>query len=172
MNGPAKAGIVLGGYAAAAFLAFAVVYVWSELRPDRDTSSGMAAFGDAIFVFGLFAVGSVPATCAALYFLRPYPVFWRFLSFAGVALSLSGAAAAICFFVSRRALQGSALAMWGAFAVLRILSAPLFALALFAACAFAPDRPARRTLLIASLIESAAFGSVVVIAWLPALLNR
>jgi hypothetical protein len=172
MKGPAKVGVVLGGYAVAALLAFTMVYLSSALRPDRDTSSGMAAFGDAIFFFGLFTVASVPATSAALYFLKPYPVFWRFLSFASVAMSLSGAAAAVCFFASQRALQGSALAMWGAFAVLRILSAPLFALALFAACAFAPDRSTRRTLLIASLIESAAFGSVVVIAWLPALLNR
>jgi hypothetical protein len=40
----------------------------------------MYAFGDVLLYLGTFAVAAVPATAGALFFLRPYPRFWKALS--------------------------------------------------------------------------------------------
>ena len=49
----AKAGIVVGGYAVAALVAFCVVsiYISQTSGPDRDASAGMYAFGDSLYGF-------------------------------------------------------------------------------------------------------------------------
>jgi hypothetical protein len=53
------------------------MYAAGTIGPDRQTSSGMVAFGDSILFLSVFAVTAIPATGAALFFLRPYPLFWR-----------------------------------------------------------------------------------------------
>ena len=58
--------------------------------PGRDTHGGMAAFGDCILFLAIFAVASLPVTGAALFFLRPYPAFWRALAALAVVVALTG----------------------------------------------------------------------------------
>ena len=76
MRGIQKAGIVLLLHVAAALAAGAVVclYVAANAGPDRDQYAGMSAFGDMLLFLGTFALASVPATGAALWFLLEPPV--------------------------------------------------------------------------------------------------
>jgi hypothetical protein len=50
----------------------------------------MFAFGDSILFLGVFALASLPATGAALFFLRPYEIFWRVLAVGAVAIAVTG----------------------------------------------------------------------------------
>jgi hypothetical protein len=66
---PARAAIVLGGYAIAVAVAFGIVMLNSILAgPQGDASDGMKAFGDAILFLLVFAIASVPPTAAAIVF--------------------------------------------------------------------------------------------------------
>src|SRR5438045_8405183 len=69
----AKAGIVAGGYVAAFAVARLVVsiYVASTSGPDRQTYGAMFGFGDMLLFLAVFGLAAVPATAAALFFLRP-----------------------------------------------------------------------------------------------------
>jgi hypothetical protein len=60
--------IVLGGYALAALAAYAVleIHVAASAGPDRETSAGMYAFGDALLFLAVLGVGAVPPTAAAV----------------------------------------------------------------------------------------------------------
>jgi hypothetical protein len=77
MRPVAKAGLVTLGFIAAFAIAWLVVgiYVAATSGPDRQSSSGMYAFGDSLLFLGAFGLAAVPATGAALFFLRPRPAF-------------------------------------------------------------------------------------------------
>lgn len=117
----------------------------------------MYAFGDAVLFVAVFGVAALVPTAAAFFFLRPYRPFWTGLSALGVAVAVTGIAAVILFAVGRHAAP-SPLATWAAFAVLRILVAPVLALTIFA-----PHRSARPALLAATVTEAAvsAYGGAV-----------
>jgi hypothetical protein len=85
----AKVGIVAGGYALAFAIASLVLRVYSAATngPDRQTYGGMVAFGDSLLFLGVLGVAAIPATAAALYFLRSRPGFWRVLSGAALAVA-------------------------------------------------------------------------------------
>src|SRR5262245_19976905 len=142
MNGAAKTGLVFAGYAAAVLLAGVVVtiHVWLTSGPDAQPSSGMYAFGDWLMFLAVFGVGAVLPTCAALYWLRPHRAFWVVLTAIGVAVAATALAAVILYSAGRAAPPGSALFDWSGIAVLRILMAPLLALAFCLAALFAPIR--------------------------------
>ena len=109
-------------------------------------SSGMYAFGDLVIFVFVFGLAALPPTGAALYFLRPYRRFWITLAALGLAVAVTGVAAAVLFAVGRQA-PPSPLATWATFSVLRILLAPLLALTFLVCTVFSPHRFPRLSLI-------------------------
>lgn len=151
MRPVAKVLIVAGGYAAALAVAAAVValYVATTSGPDRQQSAGMFAFGDSLLFLAVFAAAAVPATVAALVFLRPYRAVWIALQAGAIAIAATGIAALLAYLF-----QSS-----GA-AVLRILVAPAFALLFLLSGVVAPRRSARIVFFATTAAEVIAFACV------------
>jgi hypothetical protein len=169
MRALVRAGLVVAGYVVAFAIASAVVviYVAATSGPDRQAYSGMYAFGDSLLFLAVFGVAAVPSTGAALFFLRPYRSFWVVLSVVALGIATTGLAALIDYVAARTADALSILHAWSALAVLRILAAPLFALAFLLSGLFAPNRSSRIALLIATVIEAAVFAYVAFIWFHP-----
>ncbi|HVK56452.1 MAG TPA: hypothetical protein VM532_15675 [Burkholderiales bacterium] len=163
----AKAGLVAAGYIAAFAIASLVVaiYVAATSGSDRQASGGMFAFGDSLLFLVVFGLAAVPATCATLFFLRPYRAFWVILSVAALVITTTSLAALLGYVATKTSDPRSVLHYWSAFAVLRILVAPLFATAFLLSGLFAPNRAARVSLFVAMGIETAVFAYVAV-TWL------
>lgn len=159
-----KVSVVATGYIAAVLIASAAVAIRVEYTsgPDAQASSGMYAFGDALLFVAVFGVLALVPTGAALVFLRPYRRFWTLLSAVGLAVAVTGVIAAILFAVGRHA-EASPLATWAEVSVLRILVAPLLALAFLVCAVVAPRRSPRLALLSATALEAAvsAYGGFV-----------
>lgn len=147
---------VAGGYIAAFLVAAAAVAirVASTSGPDAQASSGMYAFGDAVLFAAVFGVCALVPTGAALFFLRPYRRFWTVLAALGLAVAVTGIAAAILYAVGRHA-TASPLATWAGLSVLRILVAPLLALGFLVCTIFSPHRLPRFALLAGTMVEAA-----------------
>jgi hypothetical protein len=161
MRGRVKLALVTGGYVAAFIIATAVVAIHVAVTSkDSVGSDGMYAFGDSLFFLAAFGLASIPATGAGLFFLRPFPAFWRRLSTVALMIAATALLALMVYVVSLTVRAGSAFHAWSAFAFLRIILAPLFALGFFLATIFAPSRAARIALFVATLLEAAAFGGV------------
>jgi hypothetical protein len=172
MRGWVKIALVAGGYVAALLIATAVVAIHVAVTSkDRVGSDGMYAFGDSLFFLAAFGLASIPATGAGLFFLRPFPAFWRRLSVLALIVAVTALMALIGYVVGQTADRSSAFYAWGAFAVLRLIVAPLFALGFFLATIFAPSRPARISLFVATAIEAVAFGTVAVRLLLAAVIS-
>lgn len=156
--------MVAGGYIAAFLLASAAVaiHVASTSGPDAQTSSGMYAFGDALLFLAVFGVSALVPTGAALFFLRPYRRFWTALSALGLVVAVTGITAVILFAVGRHATE-SPLATWAGLSVLRILVAPLLALAFLVCAILSPHRSPRGAFGAATVMEAAvsAYGGLV-----------
>jgi hypothetical protein len=155
-----KAGIVAAGYAAAFALAFGVTYLRMmayENDPIAQASSGMYAFGDALLFVFTFGVAALPPTGLALYFLRPVQRFWNVIAVGALLFASTGVVAALVHWAERLQPQwASVLTWWPAFAILRMIIAPLVT-AVFIVCAmFAPEQRPRRLLIIAAVCEGAA----------------
>ena len=167
MRPAAKAGVVVAGYVAAVAVASLVlrVYIAATSGPDRQTYGGMYAFGDSLLFLGVAGVAAIPATGAALYFLRPHRGFWRTLSVAGLATAATAILASVLFLATRGAAARGALPSWAMVTPLRILVAPLFALFFLLAGLFAPTRSARLCLASAAAIEVVAFVAVAGTWW-------
>ena len=160
MRARAKFAIVSAGYAAAFLLAAGAVAVnaaWTA-GPDRIASSGMYAFGDSLLFLAAFGAASVPATVAGLVFLRPRHAFWRVLAVAALLVAATGLGSLAVCLAAQAADAGPALHSSSLVAVLRILVAPLVALAFVLSAAIAPLRGARLALCGATLSEIAVFG--------------
>ena len=156
----AKVSLVVVGYIAALLVAYAgiEVYVAATASPDRDTYGAMYAFGDSLLFLGMAGVAAVPATIAALVFLRPVRGFWVVLSIMGLAFAATGLAAGIDYLFARATLPGPEnMHWWTGLSVLRILVAPLFAGAFFLSGVIAPNRRAQWALLSATGIETLSF---------------
>ena len=158
---------VAGGYLAAFLTACAVVaiYIASTDGPDRIASGGMYAFGDLLLFLAVFAIASVPATGAALFFLRANSSFWRGLSVASLAIAATGLAASFLYFAAQAPTAGAITESWSALAVLRLLAAPLFALAFFLSGCFAPNRSPRMVLFATAFTETIVFASFASFLW-------
>jgi len=156
----AKAGIVAAGYAAALVLACGVTYLRIESyenNPDAQASSGMYAFGDALLFVFTFGVAALPPTGLALYFLRPVQRFWNVIAVGALVFASTGVVAALVHWAERLLPQwASLLTWWPAFAVLRMIIAPLVTAALIVCAMFAPEQRPRRLLIIAAICEGAA----------------
>jgi hypothetical protein len=151
--------VVAAGYAAAMLVAAAAVSIRiaNTSVPDAEASGGMHAFGDALLFVWVFGVVSLLPTGAALLFLRTCRSFWRALSALGVAVALTGVAAGVLFLAGRHA-PPSPLATWAGLSVLRILVAPIAALAFLECAVLSPSRPVRVAFLVATAMEAATSG--------------
>ena len=162
MRGWVKVALVVGGYVGAALVATAVVAVHVGMTSkDSVGADGMYAFGDSLFFLAAFGLASIPATGAGLFFLRPYPAFWRRFSTAALIIAATALVALIVYAVSQTVSASSTFYAWSAFAILRIIVAPLFALGFFLATLFAPNRSARIALFVATVLEAAAVSGFV-----------
>ena len=150
MRPAAKAGLVTLGYVAALAITLLVAAIQVADTSGPDPQGGVAAFGDSLMLLAVFGAAAIPATLAALFFLRPYPAFW-------LALSIASLAAASTAVSPRRSMPRHArprpllfLQNWPAFTALRILVAPLFTMLWLVSSLFAPKRSARVALVTAS----------------------
>jgi hypothetical protein len=113
----------------------------------------MFAFGDSVLFVAVFGVLALVPTGGALYFLRPYQRFWIVLSRLCLAVAVTGLTAVILFAAGRHATT-SPLAMWAGLSMLRILVAPLLALAFLVCALLTPHRSPRLALLAATAMEA------------------
>ena len=158
---------VLAAYAAAFSIACALVYAYAALTagPDRQTYGAMYGFGDSLLFLALFAIAAIPATGAALHFLKPHRAFWRALCVVTVAIGASGVTALVVYLAAKGASPASLVLAWSAWAVLRLLAAPIFALGFVLSGLFAPKPAFRMTLLVAGVVEAAVFVCIALV-WL------
>jgi len=162
MRVASKTAIVLSGYAAAVAITSAVVaiYIARTSGPDRQTYGAMYAFGDAVLFLIVLGVAAVPATAAALFFLRKQLAFWHALSAFAAVAAITSIVALLTY-----AIPGLTAIHWLAFAPLRIFAAPPLALLFLLAGIFAPTRAARLVFAGAIASEVMAFVYVTFI-WL------
>jgi len=169
MKSLSKVMLVVAGYLVALVIASVGVgmYIAATNEPDRQTYGGMFAFGDSILFLGIFAVAAMPASGAALFFLRPYHTLWRIASLGALAIATTGIAALAANLLPFSAHMDSLLGVWAEVAPLRIFLAPPLALACLLAGVFAPTRASRIALLCASGIETIVFVLVALIWFHP-----
>jgi hypothetical protein len=174
MKPASKVGVVMVGYIVAAAVATGsvAIRVANTSGPDAQAASGMYAFGDAILFVAVFGFLALLPTAAALYFLRPYPRFWKIISGLGLALAATGVAAAVVYALGRQAVAPSPLAAWAAFSVLRLLVAPLFTMGFFLLAFLSPDRFPRLMFVAATAMEAAVSAYVGIVWFLPLFFNR
>lgn len=147
-----KLGLVIAGYVLAAAVAAAVVACHLAVigGPSSPGYGGMNAFGDTLLFLAAFGVAAIPATGAALFFLRPHAGFWRGYSIAALVFALTSLAAFLMVVIDPRSLMAG-------LAFPRILVAPLFTLAFLLSGGFAPARAARIKLFAAAATEITGF---------------
>ena len=99
MTRPAKIAIVASGYAVALLVALLVVraHVMATTGADRQGAPGMFGFGDDLLFLGVLGVAAIPATSAALFFLRPLRAFWRVASLVASGLFAPTRASRVVF---------------------------------------------------------------------------
>ena len=155
MRSVARVGVVAGGYVAAVAIASAVVAirVVATSGPDRQTYAAMYDFGDGLLFLGVFGIAALPATGAALFFLRPYRAFWLTMSAAALIVAAAGVAAFAGYVAPTVFAASSSLRAWMALASLDIFVAPLFAIFFGLSAMFAPVRFARISFLVAAAVE-------------------
>ena len=147
--------IVLLGFIAALVIASAVVAirVAATSGPDRETYAAMYDFGDSILFLAVFAVAAIPATGAALYFLRPWRPLWAMLSVAAVLCGATSLIAALSY-----AMRSAP--VW---APLRLFAVPATGSVFLMSGIFAPTRSARILFLLTTALDLAAFAYVVLV---------
>jgi hypothetical protein len=161
----AKVGLVALGYVAAFAIAWPVVGIYVASTSNVDRQGGMSAFGDSLLFLAVFGLAAVPATGAALFFLRTRPAFWVTLSVVSLVVASTCLAAGLTYVAATASDSGSLVHFWSGFAVLRILVAPLFALFFLVAGLFAPNRSARICLVAAGTVEVAVFAAAAFTLW-------
>ena len=158
----ARVGLILLGYAAAILVALLAVRIYIGLTsgPARDASAGMFAFGDMLAFLAVFALAAVPPTVAVLFLLRSRPGFWMPLAIAALILAATSVAALLIHLGETFPGPGAPQRAWPAYATLRLLLAPLCALAFLLAGILAPVRRARLALMAAAALEIAVLAAV------------
>jgi hypothetical protein len=162
----AKIALVLAGYLGA-FLAAGLTFAFCQARAQENPAvynSGMAAGGDGILVLAVFGAISLIPTALALYFLRSHEKFWSVFSIFSLALAATGPLAEVVNILMEKS-QLSQQPLWAALgflSLLRVGATILLAVAFLVFAILAPQKPARRRLLMAAGIEAAVFLFVVV----------
>ncbi len=160
MKPVAKVGVVVVGYLAAVASACAAlgIYIATTSGADRQTYGAMFAFGDGLYFLAVLGVSAIPATALGLFFLRPYPAFWRLLSACFIFITA-------LTFVALVVYTARAESPWAALTPLWLLATPFFAAAAFVAGIFAPKDFSRSALIGTSVVHGAIF-AYIVIAWM------
>src|SRR5262245_30333405 len=122
--------------------------------------------GTALLFLAVLGVAAVPATGAALFFLRPHRSFWVAVCVAATAIAITALVAVIQYVTTQGAGADAPRRAWSALAVLRILASPLLAGAFFLSGLLAPGHAFRLVLFAASLIETVVCGWVA-LTWFP-----
>jgi hypothetical protein len=118
----------------------------------------MYAFGDSLLFLAVFGVIAVVPTGTGLFFLRPYRRFWSVLSVVTLGLAVTSCAAALVYTIAAwPSVAGPGLHAWSAFAVLRLLIAPLLINFYVLAALFTPERRSRLMLSGAAVLEGGGF---------------
>lgn len=157
MKSLSKISTVIIGYIIAFLVASIVLYIYVAAvdSPERQASSGMTAFGDSILFLAIFTLAAIPATCAALSYLRSYTAFWRVSSIGSLGIAITGIAGLLAYIINFGSTShfyyGSMLSP------LRLLLAPAFAIAFFLCALFAPTPVFRNRFIGASVIELSVF---------------
>lgn len=162
----ARIALALAGYAAAFTAAVLALFAYEHFTsgPDRDASSGMYAFADALFFLAVLAAGSVAPTGLLLHALRRFRAPWRVFATLAMAVAPTGWLAAWDIArASTDAGDGSMLA------IPRVFVAPLLVGLFVLLASFSPDSGCRRWLLIAAGIECATSLYVFVHWFVPVL---
>ena len=166
MSRTAKVLLVVAGYAIALLVALCVTHAHQVATsgPAWQGYSGMLAFGDSILFLGVFGVTAVPATGAALYFLRPVRMFWQIAAIMALAIAATALAAFVGYLLFRGTLATD-INFLVALSPIRVLLAPLFGTAFLLGLVFAPSRPVRLAFLAATVIEAVVFVTIALIWW-------
>lgn len=163
-----RVGLVAGGYVGAlavAVLAF-IAYAYATSGPDRDASSGMYAFADALYFLLAFSAASIIPTGLLLHFLRVFAGPWRVFASTGLGVSLTGVLAAAE--IARAPVEYG---FWSSLAVPRVFLAPLLAGLFVLVGIFSPSRANQRCLLAAAGIECMTSGYGFLHWFVPAILS-
>ena len=159
-----KAALVVAGYLLAilvACLAVSTFYAATD-GPDRQASSGMYSFADGFLFLALFGLASIPASCAAQYFLRKVQRFWSALAFVALSIATTGLVALYAYFVRLSAIPDSVFYMVVTLWPIRVLIAPLLAVAFLISALFAPSSSSRIAIFVAAAMEALVFASVAI----------
>jgi hypothetical protein len=153
-----KPGLVLASYVVAFVIAFALAWLRKRSLQAVDPVQfygGMYGFGDLLFFCGLFGALTLIPTAMALYFLRPFPKFWNFISIAALILASTAPIAVILFFL----FHGSNAPGWentiSFVAVVKVMATPFFAFGFLITACISPPQPRRWALFTAAAIEAA-----------------
>lgn len=167
MGTGAKVAIVLAGYALAFVAASATVYVYVAATPvaHREGSDGMLAFGDSVVFLGALGLGALPATGAALYFLRGWRPLWFALTGFAVLATLAAWTSLGGWLARYPAAPGGWAQLWIGLFPLFALAAPVVALATLLAALIAPARSFRLVLLGVTASQALVF-AVTVLQWM------
>ncbi len=164
----ARSALVIGGYLAALIAAWVALisYVHITSGPDRNASSGMYAFADAMFFLSVLAAGSLAPTTLLLYFLRKSDALWRVFGSLVPAVAITGWLA-----VGDIAEAWGGAGFWSMLAVPRVFVAPLLAGLFLLVGMFSPNRASQRWLFAATAIESITSVYGVIHWFVPALVR-
>jgi hypothetical protein len=169
MKAFSKIGLVLGGFAVALGVAYALVYIRDLLTAgtDAQASQGMYAWGDFMLFVAAFSVTALIPTALTLYYLRPYPMVWTGLSILVLAVAITGPlGACLSAWTLTSTVRGSAWEMAGGLGFLRAMGAPLLAMAFLTCAILAPSNKPRLAMLMATGLECAASAYFFVHLWL------
>jgi hypothetical protein len=147
-----RVSLLAGGYVVCFLIASAAVAIRASSASGQ-ASSGMYGFGDALLFLGVFGLLALVPTGIGLYFLRPYPGFWKLLATAGIGIAATGVTAVIVYSIGRHELA-TPLATWAGVSVIRIIVSPLLVLSFLVCGCLSPHRPSRFAFLTATLLEA------------------
>jgi hypothetical protein len=170
----AKAVLVVAGYFAAFMLASLAydIRVAHEDPADVQASGGMYAFGDGMYFLFVFSLGAAVPTGLWLWFLRKARPVWSFLTTCALLLAATAVASLALYFIGNwlKLPQESALELWAALAVLRLLFTPILGGAFFVCLLLAPDRSTRARFFVAMAAEGIC-GAIIATHWFAPFVN-
>lgn len=149
-----RVALVAGGYLICALLASAAVALhMAATRFDAQAAGGMYAFGDSLLFVLVFGFSSLIPTAAGLYFMRPFPAFWRAISGLCAVLAVVSLLSGAIFAFSHAGNQ-TLLEKLSGISVLWILITPILAMASLVCAAFAPSRIPRMAFVAATVVDA------------------
>jgi hypothetical protein len=150
--------LVIAGYAVAFVVAFVISYLRERVMQANDPvqfSGGMQAAGDFLFIAGLFGALSLIPTAMALYFLRPYPKFWNFISIAALIMGSTAPIAVILFLLTHSPILPNWVKVISFVSLMKIISTPFFAFGFLITAFISPPQSRRWALFAAAAMEGA-----------------